>query len=174
MSQSKWACAAVLLSVALCAPAWGISKCTAPDGSVTFQDAPCSGKGEQISVKPASGNATARTPVTTEKPAEPQKQISENKQATAPEQYPPTAPTKTQLDIEADMCLAWYKPLLRDPQGAYYTQAKKDNRVVTITIHGLNGYGGYVTKSAACEIHAGALDDGWTRKHAKRGGWGDK
>ena len=45
---------------------------------------------------------------------------------------------------------------------------------VTITIHGLNGYGGYVTKSAACEIHAGALDDGWTRKHAKRGGWGDK
>lgn len=72
------------------------------------------------------------------------------------------------------MCLAWYKPLLRDPQGAYYTQAKKDNRVVTITIHGLNGYGGYVTKSAACEIHAGSLDDGWTRKHANRRGWGDK
>ncbi|MBP8140597.1 MAG: DUF4124 domain-containing protein [Acidovorax sp.] len=41
MSQSKWACVAVLLSLALCAPAWGISKCTGADGKVTYQDVPC-------------------------------------------------------------------------------------------------------------------------------------
>lgn len=59
---------AVLFSAA---PVWAINKCTGPDGKAVFQDAPCAGKGEQILVKPASGNApvapapTAATPTST-------------------------------------------------------------------------------------------------------------
>lgn len=70
------------------------------------------------------------------------------------------------------MCLAWYKPLLRDPMGAYYTEARRERRVVHITVHGTNGYGGYVTKPAACEIYAGKLNEAWTKNHARWGGWG--
>lgn len=47
-------CITVLLLL-LCTPAWAINKCTGPDGKVSFQDAPCQGKGEVLEVKPASG-----------------------------------------------------------------------------------------------------------------------
>jgi hypothetical protein len=47
---------AALLAV-LCAPAWAINKCTGQDGKVAYQDAPCAGKGEQLTVRPASGGA---------------------------------------------------------------------------------------------------------------------
>ena len=50
-------CAAVL--AVLIAPAWAVNKCTGADGKVAFQDAPCSGKGGQISVRPATGDAPA-------------------------------------------------------------------------------------------------------------------
>ena len=171
MIQKKLTCTAMMLSMVLCAPAWGINKCTGADGKITFQDTPCIGKGEQLNIKPANDNAPTQKSANTEKNPEAQKPLRENTPVTALQPQPPVSPMRTQMEIEADMCLAWYKPLLRDPQGAYYTHAGKDNRVVTITIHSTNGYGGYVTKSASCEIYSGTLDDGWTKKHAKRGGW---
>ncbi|GKS88146.1 hypothetical protein [Acidovorax sp. SUPP2539] len=49
---------AVLLIAALAiTPAWAINKCTSAEGKTVFQDAPCTGKGEIIDVKPASGKA---------------------------------------------------------------------------------------------------------------------
>ena len=39
--------------------AWAVNKCTGPDGAVVFQDAPCAGKGEALTVRPASGAARA-------------------------------------------------------------------------------------------------------------------
>lgn len=44
-------------------PAWAVNKCTGPGGGVSFQDAPCTGSGDKITVKPASGlaNPTAET-----------------------------------------------------------------------------------------------------------------
>ena len=69
------------------------------------------------------------------------------------------------------MCLAWHRPLLRDPAGAYYTEPTKEGRVLSITVHATNGYGGYVTSRAACEIYLGKLNESWTKIHAKRGGW---
>lgn len=50
-----------LLPIAFCfsAPAWAVNKCTGPDGAVVFQDAPCAGKGETLTVRPASGAASA-------------------------------------------------------------------------------------------------------------------
>lgn len=50
-------CAA--LAVVACAPAWAVNKCTGPDGRVSFQDAPCAGRGEVLDVRPASGRASS-------------------------------------------------------------------------------------------------------------------
>lgn len=44
------------------APAWAVNKCTGPDGKVSFQDAPCTGKGETITVRPSSGAAPSQPP----------------------------------------------------------------------------------------------------------------
>ena len=56
---------ATILAVAALAlqplPAAAINKCTGPDGKTTFQDAPCTGKGETLNVRPASGAAPAAT-----------------------------------------------------------------------------------------------------------------
>lgn len=54
-SHSVIALAAIAFAAS---PAWAINKCTQADGSVAFQDAPCSGgKAEAITVRPASGHA---------------------------------------------------------------------------------------------------------------------
>jgi hypothetical protein len=46
--------------------AWAINKCTAANGTVAFQDAPCEGgKSQTISVKPSSGAATQASANTT-------------------------------------------------------------------------------------------------------------
>jgi hypothetical protein len=47
------------LCLAIAGPAFAINKCTGADGKTVFQDAPCMGKGETITVKPASGQAPA-------------------------------------------------------------------------------------------------------------------
>lgn len=153
--------AAVVLPV-LFAPAWAINKCTAPDGKVVFQDAPCAGKGEKIEVRPNAGFAFSK--------------LSPAAEALPPSALPapaekPQAPAKAALEQEADLCLAWYKPKLRDPAGAYYTNVSKEKRVLAMTVHATNGYGGYVTKEAGCEIHNGQLNPAWTKIHAQRGGW---
>jgi len=43
-------------------PAWAINKCTDAAGKVSFQDAPCTGQGEQIEVRPAIEGATPIQP----------------------------------------------------------------------------------------------------------------
>lgn len=148
---------------ALCTPAWAVNKCTGSDGKVTFQDALCAGKGERIEVRPNTG-------------LELPKPLPAAAEALAPSALPIPAqqlqaPSKAPLEQEADMCMAWYKPLLRDPAGAYYTVVSKERRVLSITVHATNGYGGYTTKVAACEIYNGQLNPAWTKTHAQRGGW---
>ena len=158
------------IALALSTHAHAVNKCTGPDGKVAFQDAPCSRAGEAISIKPASGNDPVAPPA-------PKTAASPSVAQPAPvpavtQAAAPAAPFRSQLDVDSDTCLAWYKPLLRDPKGAYYSNAKRENRVVSLDLHGTNGYGGYVIKEAACEIHGGKLNEAWTKTHAKRRGWG--
>lgn len=161
-----------IAGAALTNPAWAINKCPQPDGSIAFQDAPCAGKGEALTIRPASGRGTspAQSPSTTA--------ATKQNQPEAPSTSPPNPttqaqgqPAKSLLEREADMCLAWYRPLLRDPHGAYYTNLAKEKRVFSMDLHATNGYGGYVVKRAACEIHNGNLNQAWTKNHAKWGGW---
>lgn len=39
--------------------AWAVNKCTGPDGAVVFQDAPCTGKGQTLTIRPGSGHSGA-------------------------------------------------------------------------------------------------------------------
>lgn len=51
--------AAVLLVVS---PVWAVNKCTGPDGKVVYQDAPCVGRGESLTVRPARGQDALPAP----------------------------------------------------------------------------------------------------------------
>ncbi len=159
-----------LLAAALAVgtPAWAINKCTGPDGKTVFQDAPCAGKGERIEVRPASGNFSQPAVPAATSVAPPPVQ-------TAASPVLPTqkaAPSKSALEVQADQCLAWYKPLLRDPANAYYTEPKfEDKRVLRMTLHATNGFGGFVTKQAACEFDNGKFSADWTKIQAKRLDW---
>ena len=152
---------AILLSaLALAAPSWAINKCTGVDGKVVYQDA--------IDVRPASGHsARAPSPVSTPAPA----------QATAPAPAAPpvpapAAPVKSAVELQADQCLAWYKPLLRDPASAYYSSPKfEDKRVLRMTLHATNGFRGVGTRMAACEFDNGKFSDDWTKIQARRLEW---
>lgn len=58
-------CAACSLLLVFLAPAWAINKCTDAAGKVSFQDAPCAGKGEKgekIEARPAMQGATPIPP----------------------------------------------------------------------------------------------------------------
>lgn len=158
----------IFLSILIFAPqAWAAHKCTGPDGKVSYQDAPCSGQGEKFEVRPISviaPTSAQANPTPNLAPAPPQPSV------VPPPVSPPVA-QPSPLTREADTCLAWYKPKLRDPAGAYYTAPSKEGRVLSITIHATNGYGGYVTQNASCEIHNGKLDTDWTKIHAARQGW---
>lgn len=163
---------AIVLAMLAVLPAWAINKCTI-DGQVVFQDAACPGKGETLVVKPASGRSSiAPVPATApvQVPDTNANAPTQPTQAPAPTPAPMPA-AKSQLEVEADMCLAWYRPLLRDPKGAYYTNISKEKRVFSMDLHATNGYGGYVIKRASCEIYNGKLNEAWTKNHAKWGGW---
>ena len=108
-----------------------------------------------MDVRPASGPTRAVVNAApTQTPPAPPVSAQAALPALAVQPAPAAAATHSPLAREADMCLAWHRPLLRDPAGAYYT-----------------GYGGYVTSRAACEIYLGKLNESWTKIHAKRGGW---
>jgi hypothetical protein len=59
LPQATIAAALFALASLATAPAAAVNKCTGADGKVVFQDAPCMGKGETITVRPASGHANA-------------------------------------------------------------------------------------------------------------------
>lgn len=54
---------AVVAGLLMCSPAWAVNKCTDAAGKVSFQDAPCAGKGETLTVRPSGG---AVPPATTD------------------------------------------------------------------------------------------------------------
>lgn len=57
----------VLALAALAVPAGAVNKCKGADGKVEYQDAPCSGKGEHIDVRPASGHSDAQAQVSAQR-----------------------------------------------------------------------------------------------------------
>lgn len=60
MTPIRYAGCALMLGFLV--PAWAINKCTDANGKVSFQDAPCTGQGEKIEVRPAVQEATPVPP----------------------------------------------------------------------------------------------------------------
>lgn len=144
-----------------------VYRCTGRDGKTVFQQDKCEArglKGNELTLR--AGNTVVAAPQT------PSAEEAPSKQAAPPKEERPQAPPVTPRNPRAEACLNWYRPLLRDPAGAYYTEVKMEERSVTMRLHATNGYGGYVTKEAACDFEvSGKLDDGWTKIRAERLGW---
>ncbi len=101
MVKSPLLLAALMVAVS---PAWAINKCTGVDGRVTYQDAPCSGKGVVIEVNPAVG----RSPV-----------------SAAPESSPDgTKPVSEAQRIEAQVASSQSERRLREVQNIFYPQSQ--------------------------------------------------
>jgi hypothetical protein len=144
-----------------------VFRCQDKDGKTVFQQARCEDKGlkgSELTLR--AGNMVAALPPAASTPSPPP-----GKQEPPPQPVVQSAPP-TPRNPRADACLNWYRPLLRDPMGAYYTEVKLEERSVTMRLHATNGFGGYVSKQAACDFDVGGkLDDGWTKIQAERLGW---
>lgn len=155
---------AVLLLAICSAPAWAQSvyKC----GS-TYSQTPCADSAKEVQIR--NEGPSRSTPA----PARAVRIESPSVSSTPPPQAQlPAIRTRSELEIKADQCLAYYRPKLRDPAGAYYSEPSLDGRTLTLTIHGTNGFGGYVTRKSKCEFNmSDDLDPDWTKIHAQRGGW---
>jgi len=163
-----------LAGLGIAAPAWAINKCTAKDGKVVYQDAPCDNASRDERIKVFAGEGTASPLRAAEPragapvPAAPREPLASPGGAVG---MGPGATDLSDLDRLASQCLDWYRPLLRDPAGAYYGAPSFVSGTLTMTLYGRNGFGGYVPKKAACEFKGGRLDHDWTKIQAKRAGW---
>lgn len=157
-------------------PAWAVHRCTLADGQVVYQDALCPAATAASQVRlftsppdPAGRRRAAADVQAAAKLSQAEAVVP----APAMALTQPAAPVaRSPIAALADACLDWYRPLLRDPRGAYWRDASVDKLdVLHLTIYATNGFGGYVSKAAACEVRNGAIDHGWTRTHAGRLGW---
>ena len=135
-----------------------------------MQQAPCVG-GQKIEVKPttsglspgaASGASSGKSP-------------PPNQPGTATvTPLPPPVAAKSAVDTEAELCLDFIRPFLKDPRSAYYEQASKGGvggTVLSLIVYSKNSYGGVVSKPAKCEIKNGVLDSTFTLVFLKEAGW---
>jgi len=129
-------------------------------GQVVFQQTACPAHsdGKVLDVKP--GNVVAA----------PQRARA----ASAPSSPKPTDSAsvgKSALELESEACLDHLRPLLRDPRSAYVSDASREGRVLSMTVHATNTRGGVGSRKAACEFFNGSIDASWTKIHLQRLGW---
>ena len=136
-------------------------------GQQVYQQQPCAETGmtgKELKIAPTP--TSTATAVPSPPPAPPS--VSEARQ---PDITKPEQPAKSPLESLADRCLDWYRPMLRDPRGAYQRGASLEKGVLSMTIYATNGFGGYVTRRGACEFKGSRLDETWTKIQAGRLGW---
>jgi hypothetical protein len=68
-------------------------------------------------------------------------------------------------------CLAYLKPLLRDPASGRILTSTREGRVLRVQLQAADARGRLQTRDAACEFVNGRVDDGWSRIQLKRLGW---
>lgn len=135
------------------------------NGAMAYQQVPCAGGiALALPASPAPASAPQRPTPKAPAPAAPAVEVVV---VTVP------APTgqRTAIQLEADACLDWYRPMLRDPRSAYWRDARYVQSTLEITIAAANGFGGFVNQEAACDFRNGSIDHGWTKTQAKRRAW---
>ena len=160
---------AALLALAA-SPALAVVKCVGADGKISYQQAVCPN-----SAQPQPMHNFPRPRIVTIDPATLSMEKDPSPTLTpSPADLPAPVPMgagRSGLEPEADICLEYLKPLLKDPGSPYYRNLQKEGTVLSMELYAKNALGGYTSKPAACEIKNGRLDDGWTRIHLKRLGW---
>lgn len=172
--QTKAAHAAVglVLGAAVAAPALAVNRCTLEDGRVVYQDAACPAAASASRVRlyapPPDPVGKQRATADVAAAAEMAK-AREPVLAPAVAAGPAPQQPKSPIAALADACLNFYRPRLRDPAGAYWSEASRDALdVLWMTLHATNGYGGYVAKTVGCEVRNGRLDLDRTRQNSNR------
>ena len=166
MKTSIWVSAVLGL---VCGQAFAINKCTAPDGKVTYQTPACPFIGSGQVFNPGRRVVVVESDPGTLSPIKANNQADSFAPAVPPNAS--TAPAASPLDGEAQMCLSFIKPMLKDPGSPYVQDVRKEGTVLSMSLYAKNTFGGYTSKAAACEIKNSLLDVGWTNIHLKRLGW---
>ncbi len=161
---------ATLLALALLAasPAWAVYKCSTPDGRVRYQAEACPLAETGVQLHPQRRAIVVQPDPATYSPLKPNNQADPFAAAPAPVQ---AAPSTSPLEAEAQTCLAFVLPMLKDPGSPTVRDVRKEGTVLSMTVYAKNAYGGVAQQAAACEIKNGRLDVGWTHIHLKRLGW---
>jgi len=91
----------------------------------------------------------------------------------APPGTPASAPLPPAAAPVSDeqACLAYLKPLLRDPASGRVLTSRREGRVLLVQLQAADARGRVQTREAACEFVNGRVDDGWSRIQLKRLGW---
>ncbi|WP_348113375.1 DUF4124 domain-containing protein [Rhodoferax sp.] len=160
---------ATALLVLVCGQASAVNKCTAPDGKVTYQTQACPFTGSGQLINPGRRVVVVEPDPENLSPIKPNNQTDSF--APVPPPAAPVAPFAGPWDGEAQTCLAFILPMLKDPGSPYVRDVHKEGTVLSMNVYAKNAYGGYTSKAAACEIKNSQLDVGWTNIHLKRLGW---
>jgi hypothetical protein len=137
-----------------------VNRCEAR-GQVVFQQAPCPPGHAASQVQVAPTNVVASPP----RPAP----AAAASAASAPAAV--AASAAAAVPTEADTCLAYLRPLLRDPTSGRILSSKRDGRVLQVQLQAADARGRLHTREAACEFVNGRVDDGWSRIQLERLGW---
>lgn len=150
-----------------------IHKCQVGDRQVYQQD-PCHGAGVSGTVLAPDATGTL-VPQSLALPPPARRAAAS---APAPAAAAPAAPLilrpqDERLERQADACLAWYRPMLKQALSARRTTLpKQEGGTVFLKIDVSDGLGGFDSKVAACEFDpAGRLDPARTTAHAQQRGW---
>ena len=155
------------------ATVWAVNKCTGVDGKISYQQQPCEGRGEVLVLQPVPELVVpaAKPVVAPSVPAAPAVGVSPAASAATETLPPMPAMPTTPLDREAGQCLCFYRSLMIDPAGAYFSEPSMRGDVLTMKVYMRGYYGGYTPMVGACEFRNLQIDEGWTRIHARRHGW---
>lgn len=148
-------------------------RCT-QGGATVYQQTPCEG-GRAIKPPSAPGDRPAPSASAASSAAQSVSGSASAPQVIVRQANPQPAPTGTRdANAMGRICMEWYRSGLRDPQGAYMRNPRRDGvNAVRMELFATNGFGGYVSREVLCEFKVGSLeiDDGWTKIHASRVRW---
>ncbi len=137
-------------------------------GRVVFQQAACPpGQAGRVVTVPPANVVSAPASASPRAAASAPSGAASAAAAAAPASA--TAPAQPVSDEQA--CLAYLKPLLRDPASGRILTSERDGRVLRVQLQASDARGRPHTRDAACEFVNGRVDDSWSRIQLKRLGW---
>lgn len=146
-----------------------VHRCDVGD-RVVFQQAACP-PGQAGRVVPVAPGNVVSAPARAAASAAVAAAASGPATATTSAPAPAPAPTAAQPPSDDQACLAYLKPLLRDPSSARILTSTREGRVLRVQLQAGDARGRLHTRDAACEFVNGRVDDGWSRIQLERLGW---